>query len=85
MVNAIYADGWRALAGLARKVGLPGGEACEREYRRTLVALVEKCWDPEAGVFWDLSGATEEPVRVLTFTSLFPLILPDLDPAIAGG
>jgi len=43
MVNAIYADGWRALAGLARIVGLPGGEACEREYRRTLVALVEKC------------------------------------------
>ena len=34
-------------------------------------------------MFWDLSGATEEPVRVLTFTSLFPLILPDLDPAIA--
>lgn len=83
MVNAIYADGWRALAGLAAKLGLPDGAACEREYRRTLAALVEKCWDPTAGAFWDLSGAREEPVRLLTFTSLFPLILPDLDPAIA--
>jgi glycogen debranching enzyme len=44
---------------------------------------MSKCWDSDAGVFWDLSGASEEQVRVLTFTSLFPLILPDLDAKVA--
>jgi glycogen debranching enzyme len=42
-----------------------------------------ECWDAKAGAFWDLSGASEEQVRVLTFTSLFPLILPDLDATVA--
>jgi glycogen debranching enzyme len=44
---------------------------------------VRKCWDEEAAAFWDLSGSREERVRVRTFTILFPLILPDLDPRIA--
>jgi glycogen debranching enzyme len=83
MVNAIYADGLRALGRLAREVGLPGGDDYDRRYRRTLNALVAKCWDDERGAFWDLSGTREAPLRVLTFTSLFPLILPDLDPRIA--
>jgi glycogen debranching enzyme len=83
MVNAIYADGLRALARLSRAVGAPDPDRFERASRRTLDALMRKCWDPEVGVFWDLSGAAEEQARVLTFTSLFPLILPDLDPAVA--
>src|SRR6266545_7854128 len=42
MVNSIYADGLRALAGLCRAVGRPEREAAEREarYRATLGALV---------------------------------------------
>lgn len=83
MVNAIYADGLRALTRLARAVGLDRADEFERRSRRTLDALVAKCWDEERGVFWDLSGAREEPARVLTFSSLFPLILPDLDARIA--
>lgn len=83
LMNAIYADAWRAAARLADAVGLPDGPAYAAEYRRTLDALVAKCWDPAAGVFWDLSGLRQQPVRVLTFTSLFPLILPDLDHTIA--
>jgi glycogen debranching enzyme len=83
MMNAIYADGLRALARLAREVGLGGADEFERQYRRTVDALLAKCWDEKRGVFWDLSGQHEEQVRVLTFTSLFPLILPDLDAGIA--
>jgi len=85
MVNSIYADGLRALGRLCRAVGRPEREAAEREarYRATLGALVRKCWDEDAAAFWDLSGAHEHPARVLTFSALFPLILPDLDPAIA--
>lgn len=84
MVNAIYADGLRALAGLCRAAGLPSEAAeCDAGYRATLRALVTKCWDEDAAAFRDLSGARERPVRVLTFSILFPLILPDLDPTIA--
>jgi glycogen debranching enzyme len=85
MVNAIYADGLRALAALCRAAGLPEDEATalDARYHGTLSALVTKCWDDEAAAFWDLSGAGERPVRVLTFSILFPLILPDLDRTIA--
>jgi glycogen debranching enzyme len=83
MVNSIYADGLRALAALSRAVGAAGADRFEREAKRTRDALMAKCWDPAAGVFWDLAGAAEEPARLLTFTSLFPLILRDLDPAVA--
>ena len=83
MMNAIYADGLRALARLARAVGAPGADEYDRRYRRTLDALMAKCWDEARGVFWDLSGIREERVAVLTFTALFPLILPDLDGRIA--
>jgi glycogen debranching enzyme len=48
-----------------------------------IAALDTFTWDDEAGVFWDLAGWDEEPAKVLTFSSLFPLILDDLDPAKA--
>jgi glycogen debranching enzyme len=83
MMNSIYADGLRALAKLSRAVGAPAAERFERASRRILDALMDKCLDEKAGLFWDLSGADEEQARVLTFTSLFPLILPDLDAAVA--
>ncbi len=85
MVNVIYTDGLRALGGLCRAAGFPEAEAREFERRgwRALNALHRKCWDERAGAFWDLAGLSEEPVRVLTFSSLFPLVLPDLDPSVA--
>ena len=83
MMNSIYADGLRALAKLSRAVGAPDAQRFERESKRTLGALMRKCWDEEAGLFWDLSGKAEEQAKVLTFTSLFPLILPDLDARVA--
>ena len=36
------------------------------------------CWDEDSGLFWDAWGADEKPLRVLTITSLFPLILEDM-------
>src|SRR6266508_4023251 len=85
MVNVIYADGLRALGGLCLVAGFSDIEAREREARarRVVHALQEKCWDDRAGAFWDLDGWDEERARVLTFSSLFPIVLADLDPVIA--
>ncbi len=84
MVNSIYADGLRALAGLCRAAGRQDdAAACEEGYRATLAALVAKSWDADGAAFWDLSGGAEHPVRVLTSSIFFPLILPDLDRSIA--
>ena len=83
MFNAIYADG---LHSLARVLRATGGEAqataLDRDAARVTAALVSKCWDDKVGVFWDLWGADEKPLRVLTFSSIFPLILEDLPPDI---
>jgi glycogen debranching enzyme len=85
MFNSIYADGLRALARVLRAVPVQGWTPEELEARASKVtaALMAKCWDEQAGVFWDLSGAGEQHLSVLTFTSLFPLILEDLDAAVA--
>ena len=81
MVNSIYADGLQCLGGLCREAGYPPAEAAEfeRRARRVLSALEEKCWDERSGVFWDLYGYDENRAQVLTFTSLFPLVIDSLD------
>jgi glycogen debranching enzyme len=86
MVNTIYADGLKRLGPLCRAAGYPEAEAREFEERgaRVLMALEAKCWDEKVGLFWDLAGWSEQPERVLTFTSLFPLVLGELDPAKAA-
>ena len=76
LVNCIYAFGMRALARLLGDS--PEAAEFRREADRTLNALLSKCWDEEAGAFFDLSGVAEAPVRVVTISSLMPLILEDL-------
>jgi glycogen debranching enzyme len=85
MVNTIYADGLALLADLCRAAGYAVSEAnaFEQRARDVCGALEAKCWDSRAGVFWDLYGIDEQPARTLTFSSLFPLALDALDPAIA--
>ena len=80
LTNVCYVLGMQALARLCS-----GAEAEEFAARaaRTLDALVGKCFDAEAGAFFDLAGADERPLRTLTITSLMPLAIPDLDRGIA--
>ena len=47
-------------------------------------APVEQAWGPAPRAIWDLAGAANEPLRVLTVTSLVPLILPRLPRQIAA-
>lgn len=84
MVNTIYGINLRLLARLHRSIG---EDALGREYEaraaRTLSSLIEKCWDPTRGLFFDLAGRAERHLRVNTFTSLMPLVFPDLPAPIA--
>jgi glycogen debranching enzyme len=80
MVNTIYAENQRVLAGLLERVGDPAGaEVYRRRADRTVDALVSRCWDPQSGLFFDLAGTQERWLTTNTITSLFPLLLADLD------
>ena len=76
MVNSIYAFGLRALVRLLE--GREEAAEFTRDADKCRDALLSKCWDEEAGGFFDLSGAGERVVKVLTISSLMPLILEDL-------
>ena len=76
LVNSIYAFGLRALARLLE--GREDNSEFLRDAERTRDALLNKCWDEDTGAFFDLSGKAEQPVKVITITSLMPLILYDL-------
>jgi glycogen debranching enzyme len=79
MVNSFYAQGLRALA---RLCGIANEKQDAVEFdglaARVESALVGKCYNERIGVFFNLNGTHETPARVITATSLFPLILPSL-------
>lgn len=77
LVNVLYALSLRALARLA------DDEAYARRADRVEQALLDRCWDEDRGLFWDLAGRAERPVRVSTWSSLAPLALPGLPERIA--
>lgn len=76
LVNSIYALGLRSLARLLDDS--PEAAEFNREADRTRDALLSKCWDEEAGAFFDLSGVVEKPIKIVTISSLMPLVLADL-------
>jgi glycogen debranching enzyme len=72
LVNVCYALSLRSLARLDPEHGelhLARAQATER-------ALLERCYDEATGLFHDLAGRRERPVRVSTWSSLAPLALP---------
>jgi len=85
LVNAIYAENVRVLGELLAAAGdAAGAEQMRRRARRTTTALVDKCYDRDAGLFFDLAGADEETLRTNSISSLMPLVLPDLPAPIAA-
>jgi hypothetical protein len=84
LVNAVYGQGLRALARLARR---GGREATARWATRAAddvtAALLERSWDGGLGLFVNLAGPEERRSRVKTIHGLVPLVLPDLPNAVA--
>lgn len=80
MVNTIYAENQRVLADLLERAGDSAGAGVyRRRADRTVRSLLSRCWNRERGLFFDLAGAQERWLETNTITSLFPLLLPDLD------
>ena len=80
LVNSIYADGLHRLSQLVLENGDGDGlaAALQRRSHEVTSSLIRDCWDEDFGVFWDRDGIGDHQVRVLTVSSLFPLILPEL-------
>jgi hypothetical protein len=78
-VNTIYAENQRVLGDLLERVGEDAGA---REMRaraaQTSAAIVNKCFDADAGLFFDLAGEGERMLKVNTVSCLLPILLPDL-------
>jgi glycogen debranching enzyme len=85
LVNTIYAENQRVLADL---LDAAGDAARARTFGmravRTVEGLLAKCYDPEAGLFFDLAGRREQRLRVNTISSLLPILLPNLPPRVAA-
>lgn len=71
-VNTAYALSLRAMARLS------GDARWDDRAARTEQALLAKCHDPATGLFFDLAGPDEHPVRISTWTALAPLALDGL-------
>ena len=79
LVNAIYGQGLRSLARLATHAGHARLAAwADAQAERVTAALMERSYDQRSGLFWNLAGRREQPVRVRTIVSLMPLVLTDL-------
>ena len=79
LVNTIYAENERVLAELHEELGDHAAAAVMRSRAsKTTASLLNKCYDRNTGLFYDLAGLGEEPLRVSTVTSLMPILLPDL-------
>jgi len=85
MVNTIYGENLRVLAGLLDDLGDPSTAADYRlRAQETTAALLSRCFDPARGLFLDLAGSAEKHLETSTFTCLFPLLLPELPAEIAA-
>ncbi len=72
LVNVAYALSLHAMARMT------GESAWALRAAATERALLERSLDPATGLFFDLAGRAETPVRVSTWSSLAPLALPGI-------
>ncbi|MFC5654410.1 MGH1-like glycoside hydrolase domain-containing protein [Streptomyces nogalater] len=81
--NALLIASEHALARIAEELGATGAARRERAERLTAV-LVERLWEPAAGMFLcrDLRGGGRRPER--SVSGLIPLLLPGLPRAVAA-
>ncbi|OGY23744.1 MAG: hypothetical protein A2Y57_04425 [Candidatus Woykebacteria bacterium RBG_13_40_7b] len=81
--NSIFAFGLNSLAKLSSILGEDEDEKRYKKiYKKTLKSLIDKCYDPNDGFFYDIYSKFETKLRVKTVGGLLPLILEDLPKSI---
>ena len=66
-VNGIYGENQRVLGELLERIGdRAGAEEMRRRAAATTAGLMEKCFDPQRGLFFDAAGLAEKPLAVNT-------------------
>lgn len=83
LFNTVYADGLAALARLARGRDEELADWAEAQATRVTEALLERSWDEERGLFFNLTGRGETRTTQRSVVSLLPLLLPDLPREVA--
>ena len=84
LLNTTYVQGLEALGRLARLAADDTlAEWADAEAAKVTEALLGKCFDSERGLFFNLAGTGEEPVRIKTIVSLLPLALERLPSEVA--
>jgi hypothetical protein len=79
LVNTIWIENLRALERLARRGGKTDAAAwAEAKASQALASLLERAWDPNRGLFFNLVGSAETHAEPKTIQCLLPLLLGDL-------
>lgn len=84
LFNVVYADGLATLARLAAPHDVALARWASTTAGRVTAALLERCWDDGAGLFFNATGRDEHLTRRATVSSLLPLLLPDLPRDVAA-
>jgi hypothetical protein len=84
LFNTVYADGLAALARLARGRDDELARWAETRAAHVSDALLERCWDDEQGLFFNLCGRRDTRIVQRSIVSLLPLLLPGLPEAVAA-
>lgn len=78
LFNSIYAKSLYSMSNLAEVLGNSADANIFRDrHKKTLSSLIEKSWNEEDQIFYDL-GQKDEQSKVKTVSSLMALIIPDL-------
>lgn len=80
MTNVIYIENLRVLSGLCRQLNdLSGAQIYDDRASKAFLSLEKLCWNEEDGTYYGVNGKENKQIKVNTFVSLMPLLLPDLE------
>lgn len=73
--NTIYAQNLLALARLCKLIKHPGVKRYTDLSHKVQAAMVNKMYDKTDAAFYDLTGPNDQPIKILTPTIFFPIVL----------
>ncbi|HEA30634.1 MAG TPA: trehalase-like protein [Leeuwenhoekiella sp.] len=81
--NTIYAQNLKTLSRLCEIMQDPDSEIYEQRVKKCTASMLNVMYDDETAAFYDVYGKGDEPLKVLTPTIFFPLILEGIPKKLA--